>query len=226
MPESSDFELFNAPAASEKKEVNQEAFNEEMRRTQKAMKDLQQEEGKAKDNDNNLAQIIVQFLGQEGNTDLFLLISRAVAQNITSEFIIAILSLIDQRSYDETKGLLAAGQTEKAPANDEKHQHQKAEFESLTDEQKRAIDHWVKNMSMVAHKKPHRLHDCLVMKGQQERVISPVAIQLASFILRRYFNYYQIEVDFQNIRDFIEGVFVGIINSLEELMKGQRQLEG
>ena len=113
MAEPGDFELFTGPAPSEKKEMSDEQFREEMRHSQQALKHLQQEEGQAKAHDNNLAVIIVQFLNQPENTDLFLLISRTVAQNIPSELIIAILALVDKKAQEEVEGLLAAGEKTK-----------------------------------------------------------------------------------------------------------------
>ncbi len=221
MAESSDFEMFSAPAASEKKEINQEAFNEDMRRTQKAMKDLKQEEDQAKQNDNNLAQIIVQFLGQEGNTDLFLLISRAVAQNIPSELIIAILSLIDQRSYEEVKNFLISGKEEKSRPTME---HKTSTFDSINPEQKKNIDHWVQNIAQVAYKKPHRTLETVLIKKAQSREISAIATQLSAFILRRFFDYYKINIEFSVLREFCETLFVNLMKNLEILVGNQRHL--
>ena len=156
MSEQGDAELFTGPAPSEKKEMSDEQFNDEMKRTQQALKQLQQEEGQAKGYDNSLATIIVQFLSQPQNTDLFLLISRTVAQNIPSELIIAIISLVDKNAQKEVKGLLET--SKESEKGDEKALtiHQKADFQHLPPEQKKAIDTWVQNIFSVASKKPHR----------------------------------------------------------------------
>jgi len=70
MSEAGDFELFGAPTAKEHDEKSDEKFREEMRRAQKAMQQLQKEEGKARAHDDKLAQIIVQFLSQSGSCNI------------------------------------------------------------------------------------------------------------------------------------------------------------
>ena len=223
MPEEGEFELFTGPAPSEKKEISDEKFREEMRRTQQAIKQLQKEEGKAKGYDFNLAAIILQFLSQPQNTDLFLLISRTVAQNIPSELIIAILSLIDKKAQEEVKNFLEAGKAEKA---EEKALviHQKADFESLSPQHKKAIDTWISHMAQVASKKPHRALESMVIPGP-ERELSSVLIQLSAFILRRYLSNHKIDIEFQSLYDFMQKVFVEMVKNLETLVKEQKKLE-
>ena len=222
MSEQGDIDLFSGPAPSEKKEMSDEQFGEEMRKTQQALKQLQQEEGQAKGYDNNLAAIIVQFLSQPENTDLFLLISRTVAQNIPSELLIAIISLVDKKAHDELKGLLEAGEESgKAPTT--LTIHQTADFQSLSPHHKKAIDKWIDNISKVSAKKPHRTLASVIIPGP-ERQMSSILIQLSAFILRNFLKSHEVEIEFQNLRDFMQGVFVEIIKNLEMLVKEQRQL--
>lgn len=218
MSEQGDFELFSGPQPKEQSEASDEQFREEMKKTQKAIKDLKQEEGHAKDNDNSLAGIIVQFLSQPQNTDLFLLISRAVAQNIPSELIIAILSLVDKKAQEETVGLLETSKEQKALTL-----HQKADFESLDPELKKAIDQWVHALAKVASNKPHRTLEAIVIQAPQ-RHLSPVLVQLSTFILRRFLLEHQKEVDFQPLHDFMQKVWVGLLKSLETLVQEQKQV--
>jgi hypothetical protein len=222
MSDPGDLEMFTGPAPSEKKEMSDEQFSEEMRKTQQALAQLQKEEGQARGHDNNLAAIIVQFLSQPENTDLFLLISRTVAQNVPSELIIAILSLIDKKAQEEVKGFLAGGkgaeEVEKAMVV-----HRQADFESLSPHHKKAIDKWIGNISKVAAKKPHRTLETIVIPGPQ-RELSMVVIQLSAFILRNFLLKHDITVEFQSLRDFMQEVFVEIVKNLEELVKEQKQL--
>lgn len=222
MSEQGDIDLFTGPAPSEKKEMSDEKFQEEMKRTQQALAQLQKEEGQAKTNDNSLAAIIVQFLSKPENTDLFLLISRTVAQNIPSELIIAVLSLVDKQAEKEVAGLLKAGKAEKS---DETAMtiHAKADFKSLSPEHKKAIDHWVATISEVSAKKPHRTLESLVVHGPQ-RELSPMLIQLSAFILRNYLANHKIDTEFQDLHDFMQGVFVEIVKNLEGLVKEQKKL--
>lgn len=59
-----------------------------------AMQQIQREEKRSKKRDDQVAKAIVQFLGQDEHTHLFLLISRLVARDCPSIFILTILSLI------------------------------------------------------------------------------------------------------------------------------------
>ncbi len=224
MSEQGDAELFTGPAPSEKKEMSNEQFRDEMKRTQQALAQLQKEESKAKAHDNSLAIIIVQFLSQPENTDLFLLISRTVAQNIPSELIIAILSLIDKKAQKEVKGLLEAGKEAKKSNEHTLTLHQKADFQKLSPEHKKAIDIWTQNIFAVASKKPHRVLTSVVIPGP-ERQLSPIPVQLSAFILRNYLAGHQIDVEFENLRDFMQGVFVEIVKNLEAQIKEQKHLE-
>ena len=224
MAEEGEFELFTGPAPSEKKEMSDEKFREEMSRTQQAIKQLQKEEGKAKGYDFNLAMIIVQFLSQPQNTDLFLLISRSVAQNIPSELLIAILSLIDKKAQEEVKNLLKAGkEAEKSPKR-ALVIHKKADFQNLSPEHKKAIDTWVSHMAEVSSKRPHHVLEAIVIPGPQ-RELSSVLIQLSAFILRRYLADHKIDIEFQNLYDFMQGVFVEMVKNLETLVKEQKQIK-
>ncbi|MCK5605137.1 hypothetical protein KAR91_24820 [Candidatus Pacearchaeota archaeon] len=223
MSEQGDFELFSGPTPSEKKEGSDEKFQEEMKKTQKAIKQLQKEEGQAKGHDSNLAAIIVQFLADPTNTDLFLLISRVVAQNIPSELIIAILSLIDKNAHKEVKGLLETSKDSESSHEMALAIHQKDDFKTLPPAQKKAIDNWILDLSKIAGKKPHRILETLIIPTPQ-RQLSPMPIQLSTFILRKYLAQHQIDLEFETLRDFMQGVFVELVKKLEGLLEGQKKL--
>lgn len=227
MAESGDFELFGAPAAKEQDEKSDEQFREEMKRTQQAMQQLQKEEGKARAHDNNLAQIIVQFLSQQsGGTDLFLLISRCVAQDIPSELIIAVLSLVDRKASEEIGNILKEAKKEMALVVP-----QYSEVHVLNAAQKKVIDEWIGNISMAAGSKPHRTLESVLLKsavkntGEIVREISPPLVQLSAFIMRYYLAMQQTQVELETLRDFMQNVYFKIIQDLEEMVQGQKQLE-
>lgn len=231
MAEQGDFELFSGPAPSEKKEMSDEKFQEEMRRAQQQLAQLQQEEGQARAQDHNLARIIVQFLSQPGNTDLFLLISRCVGQDIPSELLLAILSLVDEKASQEVKGYLESPQ---APAGSTALTvAQKADFQTLPPEQKKTIDDWITSIYQVGSKKPHRVLESVLVKrrpkahetGHLVSEISSTLVQLSAFILRNYLTTHKIDHDFERLHEFMQNVFVGFVKSLEEQVKGQKQIK-
>jgi uncharacterized FlaG/YvyC family protein len=227
MSEVGDFESFMGPAPSESTEKNDEVFSEQMRKAQQAQQQLQKEEGQAKQNDNQLAQIIVAFLGQEGNTDLFLLISRCVAQNIPSEIIIAVLSLVDQRSSQEIHKMIEGFENKPQTALTVQDHHS---FKSLDPNLRKQIDGWIQNVQHAIFHKPHQSAETLILKSVDKqtnevvRQLSPVFLQLSTFILRNYLAKHSVQIDFERIRDFMQNIYIKIIKDLENLIAGQKKL--
>jgi hypothetical protein len=234
MADQGDFELFQGPAPSEKSEMSDEQFRDQMKQTQAALTQLQKEEGKAKSNDFKLAQILIHFLAQPENTDLFLLVSRAVGHNIPSELILAVVSLIDKRASDEIKGYLKAAAGESVPNIKALAIPQNRSFQSLSPEQKSAIENWIATINTVAFKKPSRtLEGLIVVKRSDDpeqlnstvREISPVFIQLASFILRNYLNSQKVSFELSELQGFMEVIFIKLVKDLENLLKEQKHLK-
>lgn len=226
MSEVGDFESFSAPAASEQSEAAKEAFREEMKRAQQARKQLQKEEGKAKKNDDKLAQIIVQFLGQTGGTELFLLISRCVAQNIPSELIIAVLSLIDRKASEEIVNILKEVKENKSLVVPEY-----GSINALNPAQKQVINEWIGHITKVATSKPHDVLRSVLLKSVNKKTqevvhkISPSLIQLSAFIMRDYLAMQQTQIEVKRLQEFMQTIYVRLLQSIEELIKGQKQLD-
>ena len=79
-------------------------------------------------------------------------------------------------------------------------------------------------MSKVASKKPHRVLEAIIIPGP-ERELSSTLIQLSAFILRRYLTNNKIDIEFQNLYDFMQGVFVEMVKNLETLVKEQKKIK-
>lgn len=226
MSEAGDFELFGAPAAKEHDEKNDEKFREEMRRAQQAMQQLQKEEGQARAHDDKLAQIIVQFLRHPGNTDLFLLISRCVAQDIPSEIIIAVLSLVDRKASEEITKILKEAKEKALTVPQHQGMH------SLSPGQKQQINEWIGNVTTAAYSKPHRTLETILIKrvpeGQTEVVQELFApfVQLSAFILRNHLAMQNTPMEYEKLRDFMQQVYLKMVQDLEVMVQGQGRLEG
>jgi len=233
MPEEGEFELFTGPAPKEKSEMSDEQFRDEMKKTQQALAQLQKEEGKAKANDHKLAQILIRFLSQPENTDLFLLISRTVAQNIPSELILAVISLVDKKASEEVKGYLESTKETKPAESKALTVAENKDFHSLSPDQKKAIDNWISTINKVAFKKPHRILEALVINkrskspeqaNQTVREISPSLVQLSAFILRNYLTSQNVAFEISRLKEFMQAVFVKLVKELEALVKEQKQI--
>lgn len=224
-----DFELFNAPAAQEHDEKSDEQFREQMQRAQQQMAQLQKEEGQARGYDFSLAAIIVQFLSQPGNTDLFLLISRAVAQDVPSELLLAIIALVDEKAMTEVFGLLRGGK--EFTSLDPMSSRDPADFSAVPDDHKQYIDQWIQNIYYVALKRPQRVLESIVTNYRASaynpdavREVSPVLVQFSSFILRNYMSRMNIGFTMESLRDFMQAIFTDIVAKLENLLQGQKRL--
>ncbi len=229
-----DFELFTGPAPKEAGEGSDEQFSEEMKKTQQALAQLQKEEGKAKANDHKLASILVQFLSQPENTDLFLLVSRAVANNIPSELILAVISLIDKKAFEEVKVFLESSEKQSpSPESKALAIAENKNFQSLSPDQKKEIDNWINKINEVSFKKPHRILESVVIKKHSEnpskidsviRQISPSLVQLSAFILRNYLTAQNTSFEFSQLQEFMQAVFVNLVKNLEELVQEQKKI--
>ncbi len=226
MSEVGGFESFDAPAAGEASEQSQEQFREQAKQAQIAARQQKKEEGKARKNDDKLAQIIVQFLARTDATDLFLLISRCVAQNIPSELVIAVLSLIDQTAFTEMGKIASEAENINALAVAEQNS-----IHNLSEEQRQAIDQWLKNIGIAAAHKPHRTLENVLIKKRAERTdeifkeISPPFLQLSTFIMRNFLAMDNTQVDYEILHDFMQSAYLKMLLDLEAFVKGQRHLE-
>ena len=233
MADGGDFELFSGPAPKEAGEGGDEQFSEEMKRTQQALAQLQKEEGQAKAGDHNLALILINFLNEPENTDLFLLISRSLAQDIPSELILAVISLIDKNASDRIKGYLESSEGG-IPETKALTVSGRKDFQSLSPEIKKRIDEWVGKINKVAVKKPHRsLESRVTTKRSNDpagspkavREISPSLVQLSAFVLRNFLTAQKITNEFEPLRTFMQEVFVNLVKHLEELVEEQKKIK-
>ncbi len=101
MSEAGGFESFQP---GEGQTAASEALSEEARQRFAAaaqqLKQIAREEKRAKRRDDRVARTIIQFLNDDKHTHLFLLISRLVARDCPSIFILSLLSLIHQPSLE------------------------------------------------------------------------------------------------------------------------------
>ncbi len=215
-------------AAQEGQEQSQEQFREQMRQAQAALAQLKKDEGKAKAQDDRVAKVIVQFLGQPQNTDLFLLISRCVAQNIPSELILAVLALIDQDSYRETEKFLQSPEGLEVHSSSALVAASRQHLQSLSAEQRQMVDLWLGHIFQVASKRPHRCLEALVSfrsvkddSGERRTVreIAPPFVQLSAFIMRRFFSMQELSVEFEELHGFMQASCVRLVRHLEDLLK-------
>ena len=121
-----------------------------------AMQQIKKEEKKSKKRDDQVAQVIIQFLGDEGHSHLFVLISRLVARDCPSIFILSILSLIHEESLKTVQEYLEETLQKTAEQTvDESMALTKAG--ELDAETNRTLVAWITRMQMVLSLSPEKI---------------------------------------------------------------------
>jgi hypothetical protein len=164
-----------------------EALSEEAKQrfaaAAKAMQAIQREEKRSKKRDTRVARAILQFLNDDRYAHLFPLISRLVARDCPSVFIIAVLSLIDAECQNVVQEYLQeSGQKSSKETVDETMQLM-AEVH-LDAEANRALVEWITRMQMVlALDTQHIMEHLMVDEGN----IDGTVLQLTTVVLQEFF---------------------------------------
>ena len=145
-----------------------------------AMKAIQREEKKSKKRDSRVARTIIQFLNDDRYTHLFVLISRLVARDCPSIFILSILSLID----DECHSVVEEYLKESTVVQDDSTQVQfKPSGDDASANQK--MIEWITRMQMVLSLDPRNI---LLKLMVDEQNIDGTVLQLTTFVLEAFFH--------------------------------------
>jgi len=148
------------------------------------MQQIRKEEKKSKKKDDQVAQAIIQFLGQKQYTHLFVLISRLVARDCPSVFILAILSLIHDDSREEVERYLQerAGKTAQNIVDESVALMKSEEIDA---EANRTLIHWITRMQLVLSLTPEAI---LLKLMVDEKNVDGTVLQLTTFVLQEYFH--------------------------------------
>lgn len=204
------FEGFGgAPGGAEKAGESDEKFRERFAQSQAAVQQIRKEEQRKKQDDNLLAILIVQFLGEPAYTRFFLLISRLVAKNLPSDLIIAIIALIYKPARDHIEQKFGAeGFNIKLP--------EKMDFSTAA---KAEINTWLRGISNVATSEPQKI---LATGLDGEGKIDGSLVQLSIFCLQEFLEKQNdAEVNFENIRSFLEAFWKNLFTQIAEQIENQ-----
>ena len=118
-----------------------------------AMQRIRREEKKSRKRDDQVAQVIIQFLGDTGRSHLFVLISRLVARDCPSIFILAILSLIHRESRETVQEYLkeSGRKTAEETVSENLALLRPGELDAATN---RALIDWITRLKLVIFMNP------------------------------------------------------------------------
>lgn len=184
-----------------------------------AMKAIQREEKRSKKRDDRVAKTILQFLNDDRYAHLFVLISRLVARDCPSVFILAVLSLIHGDAQTVIQDYLTEqGQKTSKETVDES--TQLLPSGSLDVHANRALVEWITRLQMVLSLETQPI---LVKIMVDEESVDGTVLQLATFVLQEFFRSEvggRREAQFQSL----QVLSVSILQSVFEPFMDQVQL--
>lgn len=148
-----------------------------------AMKVIQREEKRSKKRDSRVAKTIIQFLSDDRFAHLFLLISRLVARDCPSIFILAILSLLDEEAVGVVNEYLteAGQQLPELPTNTVS-VIKDSQFDAAGNEE---LLQWITRLQMVLSLEAKEILRRLMV---DETTIDGTVLQLTTFVLQEFFH--------------------------------------
>jgi hypothetical protein len=179
--------------------VSEQAREEAAQRfaaSQQAASAQQKEEKKAKKRDNTAAEVIMQFLSDNQKTHLATLIARLVAIDCPTTFILAVLSLINEKCATAVDDYLREKQIE-MPAPENIDHSIIPTNGALTDHANELLAAWVMRMEMALNVDEELVLKALLVDDQN---IDGTILQLSSFVLQEFLTSQGKDVPFENLQ--------------------------
>ncbi|MBU2213399.1 hypothetical protein KKC44_01875 [Patescibacteria group bacterium] len=172
-----------------------------------AMQQIKKEEKKSKKRDDQVAQVIIQFLGDEGHSHLFVLISRLVARDCPSIFILSILSLIHEESLNTVQEYLeeTLQKTAEQTVDESLALTKTGELDAETN---RTLVAWITRMQMVLSLSPEKI---LLRLMIDEKNIDGTVLQLTTFVLQEFFQSRRRETPFEKIQPLTASILQTVL---------------
>ena len=184
-----------------------------------ALQQIRKEERKAKKKDDQVAQVIIQFLSDKRFSHLFLLISRLVARNCPSIFLLSILSLIHEESLSTVRAYL-----KEHTGDTEEHLMDKGlsltKNHNLDDTANTELLDWVARMQMVLSLDPEGI---LLRLMIDEKNIDGSVLQLATFVLQEFFHKQQKQVPFEKVHPLTANILQSVFEAF--IARGRKALK-
>lgn len=161
-----------------------------------AMAQIRKEEKKSKKRDDRVVQVIMKFLQDAKNSHLFTLISRLVARDCPSIFILAIISLIDDESLTVVEEYLKE-MTEKDTRETVDSSMALTKTGDIDADTNRVLVDWITRMQMVLSLSPEKILTKLMI---DDKNIDGTVLQLTTFVLQRFFEDRQKSAEFEKLQ--------------------------
>jgi hypothetical protein len=188
------------------------------------MQQIRREERKSKRRDDQVAKAIIQFLSEEEHTHFFVLISRLVARDCPSIFILAILSLIHEGCRATVKEYLEEAAKE-APEPDLSASAALTKTGAIGAEEGRILILWITRLQIVLSLD---VRGILLKLMVDEKHVDGTVLQLTTFVLQEFFRSHKKEPPFEKLQpltaSILQTVFEPFIPGVRRLL--QEKAEG
>lgn len=174
--------------------------------SQQAAKQQVKEEKKAKKRDDNVAQVIVQFLTDTQRTHLATLIAQLVALNCPTTFILAVLSLINDKCLTAVDDYLKEKNIDTSADPSSGNALVSADS-ALTDAANERIAQWIMRMELILAVDGEQVLESLIVDDQN---IDGTILQLNTFVLQEFLTEQSKNVEF----DALQRLSANILQSL------------
>jgi len=181
-----------------------------------AMQQIKKEEKKSKKRDDQVARAIIQFLGNSNHTRFFVLISRLVARDCPSIFILAILSLINEECLATVREYLkeTAGKTDEETVGESTALTKTGELDADTN---RIMIEWITRMQMTLASKPEKI---LLKLMIDEKNVDGAVLQLTTFVIKEFFEKRNMSVEFDKLQPLTASILQAVF---QPFMKSARK---
>ena len=209
--------------AGDPEELSEEA-KERLAASAAAIKQIRKEEKQSKKRDDKVSQIIINFLSDDKYAHVFVLISRLVARNCPSIFVLAILSLIHQESKQEIQSYID-GAINKSVLESFDNSLQLMKSQQLDQKMHQDLFEWITCMQMTLAVKPDEI---LVKLMIDDKNIDGSVLQLTTFILQNYFLDQKKNLEFKKAQpltaSILQSVFEPFTNQARKtLLKNKKE---
>ncbi len=222
-----------------------EALREKMKAAAAQIAAIKREEKKQKKKEEELLRILLKFVKNSHKTELTLLISRVLEQNLPANFVLAVILLGNEDIQREIGSylMLKSGSENGSPHSDNS-EEKALTFFSETDDTlplkiKIEIDNWIKNMLSQAEETPQKLlktsYDIEMIelpkefeysdqKYKEKKVPKTIVVQLLTFVLRDFLEQNRISEPYSKLFEFAKFIFTGILNKTAEGIDNRKLL--
>lgn len=226
-----------------------EALRERMAAAAAQIAAIKKEERRQKKKEEELLKLLYKFVKTSQKTQLVLLISRALEQNIPANFILGIIILGNPEIKEQLGDYLllkaathveGANQLPGASVNQEKSLiFFSDKDESLPLKVKIEVDQWIKSLLFQAEENPHKLlktaykieiiklpkeFDFDEQKYQESKDLQPPLVTLMTYVLRDYLEQNKIYQSYERLLEFCRFLLKGILDKTQENLEGRKLL--